>query len=493
MAGSLPLEPSAEGNSFQINSSVLRDDKEFTPTLVHSGSAPVLEGQVVSVSARLSAYAATLLEKSMEMPASNVNVEFALRYLTRLPPYEVEATIDFDRYYQAYQDYIHKRKKGSRTVWDPKWYWLFNTRNKKSLDESEVSQALEFLEQQGVVQIRIIDSIDQKNQSTVESGLLSMIMEQFTNMLSQMNELQESPEQAGAATGNDNEDQESAEAARRKEAKKYDRYRYRKTSRVSKRFSGKHTFSLKKYGLKYTDLQMSANLTTWYRELKDKGPEYVAEVKLDDPFFARRTIHIVIDGETYDIFKQIANYAAVQVLPLKASYPLEKTIDRGYLEKHGQTATISYAPMGRKWDYKYAVQWSLRGGHLYPAHPRWKKGESQGITLQAPLRPVHVEAEADLDELAGMQFTRVAVELRYRQFGKAHIDRGAASISVAKGEPLTSVTVYPDKESDDLSYRLIYYHKKLGKIPEKGWKRVEGNYIYCAPGGSVLEALGIKQ
>ena len=25
--------------------------------------------------------------------------------------------------------------------------------------------------------------------------------------------------------------------------------------------------------------------------------------------------------------------------------------------------------------FDYAVQWSLRGGHLYPAQPKWQEGE----------------------------------------------------------------------------------------------------------------------
>ncbi len=484
--GSLPLEPTGDGNSFAIVSAVLKD-KEFTPTLVHSGSAPVLAGEEVSVAARLNAYAATLLEKSMTMPASDVTVEFALKYITRLPPYRVRATINFDRYRELYDAYVHRRDKSYQTRWDPKWYNLFHRSTRESLKESEASQMLDLMTESGVAEIFFDEAVPQADKNAVITGMVQLIMDKFTTLMSQIGEEQIDSEMPGS----DNEDKESAESARRKEAKKYAHYRYKKTSRSEKKVKKHYTINLKQIGARYSVLRLSGNLSTWYKKLKN-NPKLVAEIKLDDPFFTRRTINIVIDGETYDIFKDMVNYAAVQVLPLKANHPQEKTIDRKYIEKNGQTATITYAPMGKEWGYKYAVQWSLRGGHLYPAHPRWLDGESQGITLQAPVRPVYIEAEADLDELGQMGFARVAVELSYSQFGSRKTDRGAIALSVAKGEPVAGVTVYPDKGTDDIMYRLIYYHKKMGKMAEKKWKRVEGNYIYCAPGGSILDALGMN-
>ncbi len=487
--GILPLEPVKEGDSFAITSAVLHD-KEFTPTLVHSGSAPVLEGGMVSVSARLNAYAATLLEKSFSMPASNVHVEFRMRYITRLPPYRVQATVDFDRYRELYSAYLHRRDKGSRRKWDPKWWNIFHTKNINTLNEREATQILDLLQESGVVKIFIDEPIPNADKNNVMTGLLQLVMEQFTTMLAQMPSMdtQEGQAETESGSGEDDEDEESVEEQRRKEAAKYDHYRYKRSTRVQKRFTGKYTLNLKKVGARYSELTLVGNLSTWYQELR-RHPKLFAEVKLDDPFFARRTIHIVIDGETYDIFSKVVNYATVQVLPHSGRYPLEKTIDRAYIEKHGQTATITYAPTGKSWDYRYAVQWSLRGGHLFPSRPRWKKGESQGITLEAPLKPVTVEMEADPEELTGLGVTRVAMELRFRQFGKDRIQHNAAAISMIKGEPLVAATVYPDKESEDLRYRLIYFHKKLGKISERRWKKVEGNYVYCAPTSSLLEKI----
>ncbi|MFW5902254.1 MAG: hypothetical protein ACOCTS_04335, partial [Thermodesulfobacteriota bacterium] len=100
----------------------------------------------------------------------------------------------------------------------------------------------------------------------------------------------------------------------------------------------------------------------------------LTEVNPDDPFFQRREMRFIIDNEAYDIFNEMVNYATVQVrVPRKDQRPFidELTIDQKYLENNGQTATLTYTRMGDDTQtYDDAVQWSLRGGHLYPSKPR---------------------------------------------------------------------------------------------------------------------------
>jgi hypothetical protein len=174
----------------------------------------------------------------------------------------------------------------------------------------------------------------------------------------------------------------------------------------------------------------------------------------------------------------------------------EITIDKKYLETNGQTATLSYARMGDDAQtYEYAVQWSLRGGHLYPAEPKWTKGELMAVTLAAPIKPLKIEYEADLKELEELGVARVSVELKYNQFGKSITDSKSSALSPASGEAIGNKVIYMDAGSDKLAYRLIYHHKKLGKIEQDEWQTVDGNYIYCAPTELLIEkfkgALGL--
>jgi hypothetical protein len=204
-------------------------------------------------------------------------------------------------------------------------------------------------------------------------------------------------------------------------------------------------------------------------------------------------MRFVIDNEAYDIFNEIVNYATVQVrVPRKDQRPFmdELTIDKKYLENKGQTALLSYARMGDdKEIYDYAVQWSLRGGHLYPKKPRWAKGELMAVTLSAPVKPVTLEAEADLDELEEMGVARVSVELKYKRFGKQYTDKKGFALSPGVGEPVVTKVIYQDADADALDYRLIFHTKKVGKIKSDKWHRVDGDYIYCAPGEMIIEKL----
>lgn len=496
LKGAVPLEVGAEGNSFNVISAVLGDN-EFAPTLITSGKAPVMEGQQVAVAARLDAYGATLLAEGFKQPTSQVSVAFDLKYVVKLPAYDVKVTIDYDKYNEIETEYTHEREKKTKRsrYWNPKWYNPLNisTRKTTTLTETEQTQALDFLQENGVVTFDYIQHVPDSDKEIVESGLHKIVLESFFDMQKRLGE----PTEDELTSDDETEDKEEA-AARRKEAAKYNKYSYTVFQRKEIKRKSKQVLNLKKVIARYETYTMTGNVGAWYKDFKD-NPKLVSEVNLDDPFFQRREMRFVIDNEAYDIFNNMVNYATIQVrVPREGQRPFieEMTIDRKYLETNGQTATLTYARMGDDAQtYDYAVQWSLRGGHLYPAEPKWTRGELMAITLAAPIRPVTLEYEADLTELEDLGIARVSIELKYKQFGKSITDSKDASLSPAVGEAMGNKVIYQDVGSDKLSYRLIYHHKKLGKITQDEWQPVEGNYIYCAPteiiSGKIRSALDL--
>jgi hypothetical protein len=489
LMGAVPLEVGAEGNSFNVVSATLTD-KGFTSTLVTSGKAPVMEGQRVAVAARLDAYGATLLAKSLEQPTTDISVVFDLKYVVKLPAYDVRVIIDYDKYNTLENQYVQSRDKTTkrRRYWDPKWYNPFHIGTKKTtyLTEREQSDMIDFLQEQGVVTFDYVQHVPDADKEIVESGLYKLVLESFFDM---QKRLGEPSDEELMGDQPDDQDKEIAEA-RRKEAAKVNHYRYTVFQRKTIARKSKQVLQLKKVIARYEYHTMTGNVGTWYARYKD-NPKLVAEVNLDDPFFQRREMRFVVDNEAYDIFKEMVNYATVQVrVPRKGQRPFidELTIDKRYLEQNGQSATLTFARMGDDAQtYEYAVQWSLRGGHLYPKTPQWKKGELMGVTLAAPISPLVVEAEADLDELSELGVARVSVELRYKRFGRTYTDKSGLALSPAMGEPVVDKVLYRDSDSDKLEYRLVYHHKRLGKIVDKEWKSVEGSYIYCAPSELMLE------
>ena len=490
LKGAVPLEVGAEGNSFNVVSAVLGDE-EFTSTLITTGKAPVMEGQQVAVAARLDAYGATLLAESFKQPTSQVSVVFDLKYVVKLPAYDVKVKINYDKYHEIESQYTHDREKSVKKsrYWDPKWYNPLNlsTRKTTMLAEKEKQQMLDFLEETGVVTFVYDQHVPGSDKEIVESGLHKIVLESFFDMQKRLGE--PAAEELLSEDEETTEDKEAL-AQRRKEAAKYNKYQYTVFQRKEIRRKSTQTLNLKKTMARYEHYTMTGNVGAWYKKYKD-NPKLVTEVNLDDPFFQRREMRFIIDNEAYDIFNEMVNYATVQVrVPRKDQRPFidELTIDQKYLENNGQTATLTYARMGDDAQtYDYAVQWSLRGGHLYPAKPRWTEGELMAVTLAAPVRPRTLEAEADLAEMERLGIARIGIELKYSRFGRTHTDPRALAISPATGEPLVNKVIYHDADADDVAYRLIYYHKKLGRIMQQKWQPVAGNYIYCAPGASVME------
>jgi hypothetical protein len=489
LKGAVPLEVGAEGNSFSVVSATLTDSG-FTSTLVTTGKAPVMEGQQVAVAARLDAYGATLLAKSLEQPTTDISVVFDLKYVVKLPAYDVKVSINYDKYHEIESEYSQtKEKKTSRRrYWDPKWYNPLNLSTRKStvLTEEERTRMLDFLQETGVVTFEYVQHVPDADKEIVESGLHKIVLESFFDMQKRLGEPTE--EELLAVEEEDDE----AAAERRKQAAKAKNYQYTVYQRKEIKRTSRQTLNLKKVMARYEQHTMTGNVGTWYGKYKD-DPRLVAEVNLDDPFFQRREMRFVIDNEAYDIFNEMVNYTTVQVrVPRKGQRPFidEMTIDKKYLEENGQTAALTYARMGDDAQkFEYAVQWSLRGGHLYPKEPQWRDGELMAVTLAAPVKPEVVEAEADIDELSQMDVARVAIELRYKQFGKLHTDSRALAISTTAGEPLDDTVIYRDADTDRIEYRLIYFHKKLGKMADAGWKPVDGGYIYCVPAESVLDQI----
>ncbi len=483
LKGAVPLENTAEGNSFRVISAIF-EDKGFTSHIITSGKAPVMEGQKVAVAARLSAYGATLLEKSLELPTSQISVEFELRYLTKIPAYRAKVTIDYDRYHQIRQDLMYKRQVNKKRYWDPKWYNIFNRSSHTYITETEKQHFIDFLSSNGVVKIEI-DQMPEADKEIVEMGLHKIVLEEFFNMQRTMAE----------ALGEKTEPEKiELSEEQRKTAKKVRGYKAYILQAKDIRRKGRVTIDLRKVSARYDSHLMTGNVATWYKKFKN-DPRLVAEVNLDDPFFKRREIRFVIDNEAYDIFKKMVNYATVLVqVPRPGHPPFEDqiTIDRKYLEEHGQTATLTFASLGKLPEegpiFRYAVQWSLRGGYLFPREPKWAPGDIMAVTLAAPVRPRVIEAEADIEELKSLGISRVVVELRYRRFGKTFVDHAPLKISVTQGEPLAQTVIYHDRENERVEYRTIFYHKKLGRLTGN-WQEVQGDYIFCAPAKEMLEKI----
>src|SRR6056297_3631893 len=186
-----------------------------------------MEGQQVAVAARLDAYGATLLAESFKQPTSQVSVVFDLKYVVKLPAYDVKVKINYDKYHTIESQYSHDREKSvnKSSSWDPKWYNPFNTSTKKTtmLTEKEKRQMLDFLEESGVITFDYVQHVPDSDKEIVESGLHKIVLESFFDM---QKRLGQPAEEELLSEDEQTEEDKEAVAQRRKEAAKYNKYQY---------------------------------------------------------------------------------------------------------------------------------------------------------------------------------------------------------------------------------------------------------------------------
>ena len=245
--------------------------------------------------------------------------------------------------------------------------------------------------------------------------------------------------------------------------------------------SGRKEFNLNYRLAIQKTFALTGNLASWYDGVRD-NPKCVSFVNLNDPFFQHRDINFILDLDAKEMFANEVNYVTVNVRKKRTqghAFSDRVTIDQNHLSEKGVKATMTYARGEDKNPdlYEYMMQWSTRGGMVYPSQPAWKQGEWEGVTLTPPIRPVPIELEADIEELKAHEITRVTAQIRYSKFGEEHEKN--VHISAAKGEPLAEQKIFLDKDITGYAYRLVFNHKREGKLVTEWDSKTNDNYIYA--------------
>jgi hypothetical protein len=259
------------------------------------------------------------------------------------------------------------------------------------------------------------------------------------------------------------------------------RYTFNSTKIKTKIAKKSETYNLKLRIAVPMYCTLTGNLGSWYDGVKN-NKKCVSSVNLNDKFFQHRDINFIVDNKVKDVFESEVNYVTVNVRKKRSAgndFSEQKTIDWEYMKKNGAVAAFTYARGEDKNadDYQYKVQWSLRGGVLYPENPMWVKGDWQGVTLTCPMVPRNMEFEADLEELKKVGITRATLQLRYMKHGQEF--ESNIPITVSKGEALVSKKIFIDEDVPGYAYRLILTHKEKGKLALDWETKINDDYVYA--------------
>ena len=513
LAGPVDMQ-ATQGESFRVVSATLQD-KQMTSTLITSGMAPPMAGNKAAVAARLDKNGAQLLDATFQKSRSISDISVVLDYeytvLVKAAKgsliYNLDITstqgdgIAYDLikkeldkepglYDKALKDYEKNKKKltdecgvgdgmanvlvglqaidnvaGNTTgAGDTGSPWEYG------VSENMMRKMYDYFESKEYIQLKWEETIDDERLQVIREAFFNFFLNAFTEPaypeLSTMSNLQNNIKLGDEAIKN------SAQGG----------YKFKSCTQMNSSRTLRKTIKLDNITLPVKRrYQMVANIASTYEQVKN-NKKCVISVNLNDPFFQHRDINFIVDVEAMDIFKEEINYVTVNVRKKRSAgndYEDGLTLSPEVMREKGRLATLTYARGEDKNPdvYDYKVQWSLRGGQLYPDNPVWQKGDWQAVTLQCPIKPRTIEFEADLAEMKEIGITRATLQLRYMKYGK-EVETNIP-LTVSKNEPLVSKRIFTDAETPGYAYRLVLNHKEKGKLALDWDAKVNDDYVYA--------------
>ncbi|WNJ19646.1 hypothetical protein [Pontibacter sp. G13] len=487
LRGMVDVTPEEE-QSIRIISATL-DDGESVPTLIHSGRAPVFPGNKIAVAARMDKEAAQLLDASFTRTRSitDLSVTLSYKYAMRVPAARGLLVEDWSKldslnlvdsaFYSM--DEIKNKDYGEKAVNAAVgaifgggiggligWFATGNDKEKHFTYE-DMHNLYRALEEEEVITLRFEENVSDERVTEIREAFFQHFLNSFTDAV---------PEEIEPIT----DEQRMAMP----DIKKGNSYKFKREFVETVYQKRRRVFNLN-YALAIErPFQITENLASWYDQVSD-NPACVGTVVLNDPFFQHRDVHVLLDLDAEDMIGKEMNYVTVSLRKQRDvqganDFSHQLTFDRAYFEESGNRRTVTYskAQDGDPNEYEYKVQWSLRGGHLFPENDTtWTKGSWQGITLAPPVQPKRVRFEADLDELKELDIRNVTLQLRYMKFGK-EVETNM-NISLYSKQPYLEETIYLDKDTRGYAYRLIFTHKRKGILAMPWDASINTYYLFA--------------
>jgi len=505
-----------EGESFKIVSATLQD-KQMTPTFITSGKAPPMEGGKAAVAARLDKIGAQLFDATLQETRSIVDVSLVLDYEYTVLVQAAKGRLTYDLEISSEQgdnmayDFMRKElDKKPQELQAAINYYKYNSAQLKNecggvtsgmgnmlvamqamdlaigntsgkgdtgspweygVTESMMRKLYDFFEQKERIVLRWEETLDDDRIDVMREAFFGYFLNNFAQPeLPEVTSLKDVA--SGPEMGMSEKFKDKAQGS----------YSMKSCTQMESERHYNKSIRLESIILPVTrTYQMVANIANSYDQVRD-NPKCVAAVNLNDPFFQHRDINFILDLEAEEIFEQEINYATVNVRKRRSDgndFKDAITMGRDYIRQNGTLANLNYDRGEDKNSdvYEYKVQWSLKGGKLYPDNPRWTKGDWEGVTLAAPVKPRTIEFEADLDEMRELGVTRATLQVRYQKFGKEVEEN--IPLTVSKNEPLVEQTIFTDRDMVGYVYRLVLNHKEHGKLALDWEAKINDDYVYA--------------
>lgn len=474
-----------ENGSFRIISATLSGgNRQATDVLV--SSAPITPGGRAVGATDLDAQRASLLEATFTRARSiaDLSVELRLSYRTLVPAAQGRITMDWSQLEQHYDSLTaeYKRTRNS-TAHTEDCFWFVcvsSSRPQYSYSYEEMRRQYDYMLSKRVIALDFDERVADERVTKIREAFFQYFLESFA----QKGEPEETPPAP-------------SDTASTPDIRSGDHYKYKRVIQRDVQRIRVDTFALNFRLAFNTPIALTGNLASWYDAVKD-NPRAVASVNLSQPFYERYNVMFRVDFDApKELFSSAINYVTITMRkqrPEGAPFERAVTIDENYVRDRGVVASMSYArgTDANPSEFEYKVQWSLKGGLLYPTNPTWQRSNSlQAITLVPPVVPRRIEVEGDLDALKANNITRVTAQIHHMQFGREVEEN--IQLPVSGGEPLVNKTIFTDRDARGYAYRLIVNHQREGRLALPWSPKVGDDYIYAGVPQDLLSVSGMLE
>ncbi|MDZ4810677.1 MAG: hypothetical protein SGI96_20770 [Bacteroidota bacterium] len=462
--GPVNLFATGDANSFTITSAIVNTTSGMTKSLVTSGKAPLQEGGKIAVASNLDKNGAQLLAATFEKTSSitDLSVNLFYKYYLVMNGLKAKFTIDYKKIHEINrQDSINaKRERGG---W---WLWSYD----KSQTWTEIHTMYERLVEKKAITIEITEGegVSPEKTAKITEALFQLFLTSVATPATTQPQVSPMTEQ------------EKQNLPGKNTARNYQLNIITNKKLTEQR---KDVITLNYNFAMPMELSITQNLKSFYDAARD-NPKCIGNVILNDEFYKRMDMQFVLDGEAVDMFEKEINYANVKARRKSTTGSGyveigDHTFNRTNVADKGTVAVITHAPGAgaNREMFEYKTQWSMKGGFVYPAEPKWQQGQMTAITVAPPVSPRLVEFEADLEKLKASDITRATLQVRYSKFGQEMEEN--LQISPVQAQALVNKTIYTDKDTRGYVYRLILNHTTEGKLALPWSVKVNDNYVYA--------------
>lgn len=479
LLGAMRMTSNPQAQNFAVTSATMKDET-MTKSLITSGRAPLLSGERIAVASRFTGNGAQLMASTLEKARSiaDCSITMVLDYTVNTPALEGTATFHADKL-KTSSDELERKWEHKNP--GKKRFLFWNYGGTHEYKHEEIRKQWDFLMENKIVEVNFVETgVTDERVNKIRDAVFQQFLDSF---------FKEDTPAALAAT-----DEPREGDAAQPPAIQGDKFES-KIVKVKTEVELKNRHWSLSYSLPVTStVTLTGNLASWYDGVRD-NPSCVSVQNLNDPFFTHRDISFILDLDAKEMFDEAVNQVVVNVRKNRSSgrpFADNRVFDAQKVKEKGITQLVQYARGDdtNPETYEYQTQWSLKGGNVFPASPKWQKGDWAGVTLSPPVRPFNVELEGDLAELKEKGITRVAAEVHVSQFGKEKVE--TIQLPVSGENPVIAKRLYRDRDMEHYAYRLIFNHKTAGKLVGDWVKNQTDGYIYAVIPEDVLTAEAFK-